>query len=206
MGADGKARCTIHGGAYQVLFQRTPEAPPALAAASDAAGAAADPAANPPPAAPPLSAGLRCVQHPHLPAIRQCQSCGAYVCSTCDFAFPGDLHLCPTCATKPQTELSGKRRTMRAWSFGLAVGATVGMVLVFAGVFQGKARSAAEVEALGGLLMLMILVPAIVGISLGLGATDRRLANPLSLRVAVIWNGLLIGAFLLLCIVGQLRK
>jgi hypothetical protein len=124
------------------------------------------------------------------------------MCATCDFALPGDLHLCPSCATNPQTELSPARRKARAWSFALAGWSTLGMAAIFAGAFAHAARDKASQDALGTLLTFGVLIPAIVGLSVGLGAKDRRLSNPASLKAAIVWNGVIIGAFLLLMIAG----
>jgi len=192
--ADGTARCTVHGGVYRILFQRQP----AVVPAENPAGAVE-------PAGVRAPAGMCCVQHPTVPATNQCQLCGAYMCATCDFALPGGMHLCPVCATKPRTELSARRRQSRLWSFALAIWCTLGMAGLFGGAFAGMARSLANAQVFGSLLTLGILVPAIVGLSLGLGAIDRRLVNPPSLWVATIWNGLIVAAFLLLTLIGLMR-
>lgn len=183
------ARCSVHGGEFRVLFLRQP-APPPMVPLEVGAGAA----------------GMFCVQHPTVPAVRQCQSCGAYMCATCDFTLPGDIHLCPVCATKPQTELSGRRKKLRAWSFALAGWATLGMVALFGGAFAGMARDPAAKQALGSLLLFFILIPAIIGLSLGLAALDRRLANPLSLKLATVWSGVIVAIFVLLSAIGLMRR
>jgi len=185
---EGSLRCTIHGGTYRVLFQRSPLASSSPLPVTTAAGQA--PTAH------------RCVQHPHLAATRQCQACGGFMCDTCDFVLPGEIHLCPSCATKPQTELSSKRKSQRAWSYGLAVFATFGLMLIFSGIFAQAASSEQGEEAVGVLFMFMVLVPAIIGMSLGLGAIDRRLTNPISLWIPTVWNGLMVALFLLLCLIG----
>ena len=203
--ASGMARCTIHGGTYRVLFQRSPMPVQAGVAATDPASLAQSSAAGSD--GPPLLSMItdrRCVQHPHLAATGQCRSCGAYMCATCDFALPGDIHLCPSCATKPQTEISDKRKNHRAWSYGLATFATLGVVLLFAGAFASEGKAAQD--AMGALLSLIILIPSIIGLSLGLGSIDRRLVNPPSLWVATIWNGLIVALFLLLCAVGLMSE
>ena len=38
-----------------------------------------------------------------------------------------------------------------------------------------------------------------------LGSIDRRLKNPPVLWVAMIWNGFILGALLLLCIIGLMK-
>jgi hypothetical protein len=82
--ADGQtARCTTHGGEYQILFARQPFAAPAMAAM--------------PPVI--LGEGAVCVQHPSVPALLTCDNCEAPMCATCDFPQATGLHLCPNCAT-----------------------------------------------------------------------------------------------------------
>jgi len=121
------------------------------------------------------------------------------MCATCDFALPGGIHLCPACATKPQATLGAKRKVVLVWSLVLAVWCTIGLALVFLGAFAGNKNNE---EALGVLLVLIVLIPAMVGMSLGMGAIDRRLTNPHILWVATIWNGVIIVIFILLCIIG----
>jgi hypothetical protein len=55
---------------------------------------------------------------------------------------------------------------------------------------------------LGMALMLLVLLPAIIGMGLGFSAVDRRLVNPPVLWIATIWNILIVGGFLLLCLIG----
>ena len=55
-------------------------------------------------------------------------------------------------------------------------------------------------------LMLFVLFPAIAGLGLGISAKDRRLATPPWVWMAIIWNALLVGSFVLLMIIGLLSK
>jgi hypothetical protein len=52
--------------------------------------------------APPVMLSERavCVQHPGLAATYSCRSCGAAICSLCDFPQPNGTHLCPNCASR----------------------------------------------------------------------------------------------------------
>lgn len=144
----------------------------------------------------------RCVQHPNVQATQQCKACGAFMCATCDFELPGGIHVCPACAAAPKTNLSPRRKKLMIGSFALAAWSTVGMVCVFAGAFASMARDKGAQEALGVALMLFVLAPAIVGTALGVGAMDRRLSTPPLLWIATIWNGMLVGSFVLLMIIG----
>ncbi len=196
-------RCSKDGTEYEVLFSRNPlpviTAPPPLVPAAD--GTMPPAPAEPPP--PPI-AGMHCVQHPNLPAIHQCHSCGAYMCATCDFALPNGYHLCPTCATKPQSNLSPKRRGSMIWSFVCAGGASIGFVFLMI-VAASARRSGFDQNALGILMTFCIFIPSVVGLGIGYGAIDRRFQNPPSLWIATIWNSVIVAVFLLLCLVGLMR-
>ncbi len=194
----GTARCSIHGGTYRILFlkERVPlAAPPVLA----------DAVAGAPVAGPAHFQGMTCVQHPTVPATAKCQLCGAYMCPTCDFVLPGDAHFCPSCATNPQPTLSPKRRRARAWAFALAGWSTLGMVAIFTGAFARAAGDRETAGLIGTLMLFGILVPSIVGMSLAIGARDRRWPNPMSLTAAIIWNAVIVGIFFLLMIIGMSR-
>jgi len=165
-------------------------------------------AAEPRFSAPPSTFSLgdaRCVQHPNLQATHQCKVCGAFMCSTCDFTLPGGVHVCPTCATAPKTNLSPRRKKLMFGSFALAAWSTLGMVALFAGAFAGFGRDKAAEEAVGVVLMLFVLAPAIVGTALGVGAMDRRLSTPPTLWIATIWNAIIVGCFVLLMIIGMAK-
>lgn len=150
--------------------------------------------------------GGRCVQHPQVMATQRCKLCGAFMCGTCDFVLPGNIHLCPACAAKPRSGLSPKRKKLLIGAFALAIWATVGMTCLFCGLFAGLARSKADQEALGTVLMLFVLFPAVIGLGLGISVKDRRLTNPPSIWIAIIWNAIMVGSFLLLSIIGLLSK
>ena len=79
------------------------------------------------------------------------------------------------------------------------------MVALFAGAFAGIGRDKATEEAVGVVLMLFVLAPAIVGTALGVGAMDRRLSTPPTLWIATIWNGIIVGCFVLLMIIGMAK-
>lgn len=225
---DGKtARCTIHGGTFQILFNRAamslnqpstpaPQPPPDSPPATLDLTVPVAEAASPPPPAPsgasgPLTVGellaqhpptgMYCVQHPGTMATQRCANCGGYMCATCDFVFPDGLHLCPACATNPQPALTPKRKRSMIISFVLAGGATLGMILCF-GIAVAAGESRGTEQLVGFLFMLLVLVPSIAGIAVGLGAIDRRRKNSPALWAAVIWNGLLLASFLLLMVVG----
>jgi hypothetical protein len=154
----------------------------------------------------PIPAGVSCVQHRSVPATRQCKLCGAFMCATCDFSLPGGLHACPKCATAPRSELSSRRKKLLIGSYALAIFSTFGMTVVMSGALAEMARSREGREALGFICMGIALVPSLVGMALGFSAVDRRLANPMSLWIATIWNIIILSAFLLLSLIGILRS
>lgn len=189
------ARCTIHGGEFEVLFVREDVLTPAYAGAPsplDATGA-------------PVSASHYCVQHTHLPATAQCKSCGAYMCDTCAFDAGGGIKICPTCAASPKTAMSPKRKKMLIGSFALAAWST----LIFFPLVLGAAalgQNEAAQEVLGAALIFLVLIPSIIGVALGVSSMERRMKTGIGTWIAISWNALILGGFLLMMIVGILMK
>ncbi|MBC8009755.1 MAG: hypothetical protein H7067_06635 [Burkholderiales bacterium] len=149
-------------------------------------------------------AAMRCVQHTSVPASAQCHTCGAYVCPTCDFALPRGLHVCPACAVASQTKLSPKRKRSLYWTIALAVWCTTGLAALLGGVFASAVQTPGDEMVLGSLLMIVVLVPAVIGLSIGMSTINRRLVNPPILWVATIWNALVVGAFVILSVIGAM--
>jgi hypothetical protein len=241
---DQTARCSLHGGQYQILFarevgaaqggpagspptvcQQHPNLAAAYACAKCGAGlcatcdfpqpdgthlcagcAAAVPLTilAPGAEAPPVILGKFgfCLQHPRVAAVARCRSCGAAVCSTCDFVLAGNVHCCPKCATQPKKGLTPKRRKALAWAYGLAIWATLGLAVMLSGALTPEGGSKAEEEAIGAVIGFLVLIPSIIGTAMAVSAVERRLPNPPSIWGAVVWNGLLLVIFLLLAVVG----
>lgn len=247
------ARCTVHGGEYQVLFHRCPpppagNVPPVLVAvpgmcanhpnlragyACRRCGTAICQICSFPqddgtwlcpkcvtmrsnsletPSLGGVSAVTLAVQdrkchlHPKVAAVQICQLCGVAMCATCDFALPGNLHLCPKCATTQRTGISSKRKAYLIGSFALAAWCTLVMAALLGGFFRSLAGNKQDEAALGVLLMLLLLIPSIIGTALGVSSMDRRLPNSIAMWVAVVWNGMILGGFLLLMIIGLFTK
>ena len=223
------ARCLSHGGTFQVLYFREPAPAPVAATASPVEADAAPPPPSDPvdssvpppikspvrltlaPRAPlpsppaevsPRFANMRCVQHPSVTAAAQCCSCGAYVCATCDFALPNNLHVCPACAVASQSGLSPRRKRGLWWSLGLAIWSSVVMAALFAAAVADSMESEAAQAGFGVLLTMLAFVPSVIGFGIGLSTVDRRLANPPLLWVATIWNALIAAGYLLLAMIG----
>jgi B-box zinc finger protein len=161
---------------------------PACATASPIHGMGLNRGIRPP--RPVVAPGTMCPNHPENPAVQRCATCRTALCATCDFALPGNLHLCANCATTPSDTVSSRRKKGTLWSYGLAI---LSMLLFVVGF------------AVPDVMGLMVL-PALAGLGLGLSAVERRLRNPLWVWVPVAWNGLILGTFFLLVIVGLLMS
>ena len=146
--------------------------------------------------------GKFCVQHPKIAATEQCKRCGGFMCPTCDFSFPGNLHLCPTCVSNTNEGLTPRRKKFLIWSYVLAIWATIGMACLVSGALSGLASNKEDTAALGYILLFFVLGPAITGLSLGVTAKSSRMGNPASLWIAIIWNAILVASFVLLMIIG----
>ena len=228
------ARCPAHAAQFRILFTRYPVVTPAAPAPNPVQaplGGGPPPlpqsqlAGNPPISAdeyqlapeitpvgsaipallPPVAKlNLKCQVHPNADAVVCCHSCGAPVCATCDFSFPGNLHLCPNCAINPRQKLSTGRRKLVGWSVGLAIWNTLGIILIFVGAFAGLGKDKAAVEALGVLLSALFMLPTLIGLALGLASIEKRMSNPALAWIAAIWNGVLLGIWILLIIRGTM--
>jgi hypothetical protein len=95
---------------------------------------------------------------------------------------------------------------MLVGSYACAVWCSIIMVALLGGAFAQMGKTKAGEEAVGLLLSMFLLAPGITGLALGIGAMDRRLSNSFAMWAAAIWNGLLLGVFVLLMIVGLFMK
>lgn len=153
----------------------------------------------------PVIPNAHCVQHPHVDATQQCKLCHSYMCPTCDFSLANGAHICPACASAPQSVLGGKRKKLVIGSFVAAAWSTVGMSCLIAGAFAGMADNRGTEMILGFVFLFFILGPAIAGLGMAIGAKRPRRASPSSLWIALVWNSILVGSFVLLMIIGQMR-
>jgi len=150
----------------------------------------------------PLADGAHCIQHVDTPAVVRCTKCREALCGTCAFEFPGRVFLCPTCACTPRTGVTGRRRVYAIWSIVLAAWGSLGTALVFAGLFAEVAETDVEAEAFGIFLMLVVVLPLVIGLGLGVSSFERGVKGQVLAWVGTIWNGLLVGTWLLLMVVG----
>ncbi len=146
-----------------------------------------------------------CEIHPSAPAVAYCSKCCRWICATCDFAFAGDVHLCPDCAVTAGSTMSPSRAKMARWSLGLAIASTVSLVITFASSAMeqpGPSESEAVSSFVGGLSA----VSSIVGFGLGMAARRRDAVNPALVKTAVSWSGAMMVIWFLLMIAGVLMS
>lgn len=147
-----------------------------------------------------------CAQHPHVVAVAACQRCGAGSCATCDFVFPGTLHLCPDCATTGQGGLSPLRKKYLIASFILAGWSLFALAAVMVGAAAMWGDSPAAEMALGLVMIIVAFGPSLIGTALGMSAFRKGASNPVSVWIALVLNSLVLAGFALLVVVGNLTE
>jgi len=137
-----------------------------------------------------------------MPAVKRCRECRKAICSTCDFAFPGGVHLCPACATSASKKLSPNRKKLVIWAYGLAIWGTLGMAVIFSGALAESVDSQSDLEAFEMVMGWLVIIPALIGCALGFACLDKRLGNPPVIIVATVWNTILLAIWLVLIVIG----
>ena len=147
-----------------------------------------------------------CADHPDNPSVAYCRLCAKPICATCDFALPGGVHLCPSCVENSQSsdEISPKRKKLSYIGLGLAVWSTIMLVLMFSGAFNEMLTDDEGGQAADVILTNITLWPLLIGTGLSMSAIDRKLKSTGLMKVAVWWNGILAGIFLLFIIAANL--
>ena len=143
-----------------------------------------------------------CVNHPTVEAVVKCKICRTYICNTCDFSFPGGIHVCPKCVVAVENKISKKRKKYLIWSYILAGLSTFFLFLFFSAL--AGADSESEAESIGVGFFYLIFLTAITGTVLGFNAIDRRLKNPMSIWIAPLWNLIILAVLVLISITGIL--
>jgi len=197
------AFCRTHGGNYRILFARYSIVTPPPLPLPTGGGSAPPVAQNLNGVIPPVL-GTRCVQHPDAPAVTLCHNCRAPVCATCDFAFPGDIHLCPSCATNSRPQMSKGRRKLIPWSIGLAVVGLLGLVGMVVVITALHNKETAGAVAIG--FQLISFWPAVIGLALGVSTIDKRLKTPGIIWIGIIGNGLVVAIWLLMIVIGVMMR
>lgn len=183
--SEKKARCSLCGREYDVLFSR--EEP------------------NPAPQVEVRELDKMCIMHPGVPAVKLCSSCGAPVCETCVFTFPGEIYLCPICATAPKKDLTGKRKTYLVWSIVMASWVTLYTFFILCGGVFGLLGNGTD-ELINMAIGVFWLIPNIIGTALGFAAYDRRLSNPPVVYISIVWNLLFLALIFIFTILGAISK
>ena len=157
------------------------------------------------PQGPPLR-DLKCVNHGEVAAARRCGYCGSGICETCTFTFPGELHLCPTCATQPSPAVLARKKKFLVWAY---VGAIFGTLTTLGSVLYGASvavRRGQADEAVYGLLGWLMLASVGTGVACANLARTRGATSSWSLRAALIWNWALAALLVLFMIAGLMKK
>lgn len=146
--------------------------------------------------------GAKCASHPEIAATALCSSCGLFICATCDFMFPGNLHFCPQCVSRPPESLEGKRKTLVIWSYVFAAIGTLSLIFTFGGLSTGLLDESSQALT-GAIFVLLVMAPGVAGFAQAMSAHDKRLHNPSIIVGAIVWNSILIATYVLLSIVGS---
>jgi hypothetical protein len=78
-----------------------------------------------------------------------------------------------------------------------------GWVTLFLVILLSGVMAEAAVDEVGAMIIgSLIMIPGLIGIGLACGSLDKRAGNPPIVWVTVIWNGILMGVWILLCIIG----
>jgi hypothetical protein len=131
--------------------------------------------------------------------------CQAWMCDTCAFPFPGDMYLCPVCASAGGERMSSRRRKTAAWAIALAIWSTLGLAILMSGALASLMQTKGDQEIIGTIVGFLVLIPTLVGSGLGVSCLDRRLGNPALVWVAAVWNGVLLAAMVLLMVIGTAK-
>lgn len=175
-----------------------------------AAAAPATPAVSTPSVStfqgPATSAPARgCPQHPLLPPVAFCKTCGKGSCVTCDFFFPPNIHLCPVCVATAHTNLTPQRKKYLVTGFVMAAISSLAIVTMLSGALAGFADSPLAVVVLGAIMIFLVAVPAAVGSGVAWAAYRPGGPNSIGIWISMIWNLLLLGGVVMLLIIGVLN-
>ena len=149
---------------------------------------------------------LKCVNHGGVAAARRCGYCGSGICETCAFTFPGELYLCPTCATQPSPAVLERKKKFLVWAY---VGASFGTLTTVSSVLFGASaavRRGQADEAVYALLGWLMLASVGTGVACANLARTRGATSSWSLRAALIWNWTLAALLVVFMIAGQAAK
>lgn len=89
---------------------------------------------------------------------------------------------------------------MVVWSMLLAGWVTLFLVLLLSGALAEVVMEEAGATLMGSLIM----IPGLIGLALACGSLEKRAGNPPIVWVTVVWNGILMAVWIILCILGMM--
>jgi len=149
--------------------------------------------------------GRGCPQHPLLPPVAFCKTCGKGSCVTCDFFFPPNLHLCPVCVATAHTKLTPQRKKYMVTGFVMAAVASLAIVIMMSGALASIVDNPIAIIVLGAIMIFLVAVPAAIGSGVAWAAYRPGGPNSIGIWISMIWNLLLLGAVVLLLIINALN-
>lgn len=148
-----------------------------------------------------LAPNTMCVNHGAVAATHRCRYCLVAICTTCAFAFPDGVYLCPKCATETPAEVTAQKRTFMRFAYASAITATLAIA---GGITAGAAGfTSPELDGVLGLIMLLAVGAAVILSNI---ARTRRQKASFALRIALIWSWVLAGLMVLFMIFGLASK
>lgn len=143
-----------------------------------------------------------CPQHPLLPPVAFCKTCGKGSCVTCDFFFPPNIHLCPVCVATAHTKLTPQRKKYMVTGFVMAAIASLAIVLMVSGAMASLVNDPFVLLILIAISTFLVAVPAAVGSGIAWAAYRPGGPNSIGVWISMIWNLLLLGAVVLVLILN----
>src|SRR6185436_14417799 len=116
-----------------------------------------------------------CPQHPLLPPIAFCKTCGKGSCVTCDFFFPPNIHLCPVCVATAHTNLTPQRKKYMVTGFVMAAIASLCIVTLFSGALAALNNPMAIIALV---IILAIVAALLAAIGTGVAWAAYRPGGP----------------------------
>jgi len=139
--------------------------------------------------------------HAAVESVRVCDACGKAMCPVCDFAFKGNIHVCPTCVVLPPPPVSVKRNALAIAGIAVAV-----LAMAVWGALLTGAMGQHDPNTVGMMFMWLIVVPGLIAFALSLSAIDRRLGNSILLWISASLSSLFTAAFITAIVIGNLSK
>lgn len=146
-----------------------------------------------------------CPQHPLLPPVAFCKTCGKGSCVTCDFFFPPNIHLCPVCVATAHTKLTPQRKKYMVTGYVMAAVASIAIVLLVSGALASLVTDPIVLLVLLAISAFLVAVPAAVGSGVAWAAYRPGGPNSIGVWISMIWNLLLLGAVVLVLILRVLN-